>query len=110
MAYPKVESVAPLPGKRLRVTFSSGVSKVYNCAPLLKSEPFAPLKSDAFFAKARPAHGGYGIVWNDEVDLSESELWLRGKAERTASPRPKDAARKSPGRTTGRRRRASVSA
>jgi hypothetical protein len=21
---------------------------------------------------------GYGIVWNDELDLSESELWING--------------------------------
>ncbi len=106
MTYPKVESVAPLPGKRLRVTFVSGVSKVYDCAPLLSSEPFAPLKSDAFFGRARPADGGYGVVWSDEVDLSESELWLHGKAERDASPSPQEAARKSPGRS----RSASVSA
>ncbi|HUT35160.1 MAG TPA: DUF2442 domain-containing protein [Planctomycetota bacterium] len=81
MTYPRVESVTPLPGKRLRVTFSSGVRKVYDCAPLLKSEPFAPLENDAFFAHVRPADGGYGVVWSDEVDLSESELWLHGKEE-----------------------------
>jgi len=23
---------------------------------------------------------GYGISWNDEIDLSESELWLNGEA------------------------------
>jgi len=109
MVYPRVQSVTPLPGKRLRVTFSSGVSKVYDCAPLLKSEPFAPLKNDAFFARVRPAQGGYGVVWNDEVDLSESELWLHGKPERTVSRRPRSAAHKSPGRTTARRHHASVS-
>lgn len=81
MGYPRVQSVTLLPGKRLRVTFSSGVCKVYDCTPLLKSEPFAPLKSEAFFRRAHPAHGGYGVVWNDEVDLSESELWLYGKVE-----------------------------
>jgi hypothetical protein len=24
--------------------------------------------------------GGYGISWSDSIDLSESELWLNGKA------------------------------
>ena len=80
MEYPKVKSVAPLPRKRLRVTFTSGLSKVYDCRPLLKTGPFAPLKSDPFFARVRPAEGGYGVVWSDEVDLSECELWLHGKA------------------------------
>lgn len=23
--------------------------------------------------------GGYGISWNDNVDLSENELWINGK-------------------------------
>ena len=88
MVHPRVLSVTPLPGKRLRVAFSSGVTKVYDCNPLLKAEPFAPLKSDAFFAHVRPAEGGYGVVWSNEVDLSESDLWLRGKLEPIASRRP----------------------
>ncbi|MBM4038309.1 MAG: DUF2442 domain-containing protein [Planctomycetes bacterium] len=81
MTYPRVETVEALPGKRLRVTFSSGVRKVYDCTPLLESVPFTPLRSDAFFRRVQTAHGGYGVVWSDDVDLSESELWLRGKAE-----------------------------
>jgi len=103
MAYPKVQSVAPLPGRRLRVTFTSGVSKVYDCKPLLKAAPFAPLKSDAFFARGRPAQGGYGVVWSDEVDLSESELWLHGKAEQRASPHRRGATGKSPARPARKR-------
>jgi hypothetical protein len=87
MVYPRVISVTPLRGKRLRVAFSSGVSQVYDCNPLLNAEPFAPLKSYAFFARVRPAEGGYGIVWSDEVDLSESEMWLHGKVERIPQPR-----------------------
>jgi len=98
MVYPRVQSVTPLPEKRLRVTFACGVSKVYDCKPLLKADPFAPLRSDAFFARVRPAEGGYGVAWSDEVDLSESELWLHGKAERAARPRPRDAARRPPRR------------
>jgi hypothetical protein len=98
MVYPKVLSVTPLPGKRLRVVFASGVSKVYDCKPLLKAAPFAPLKSDAFFARARPAQGGYGVVWSDEVDLSESELWLHGTTEQTASSHRRGATGKSPAR------------
>jgi hypothetical protein len=109
MVYPGVQSVTPLPGKRLRVTFTSGKSKVYDCTPLLKKEPFAPLRNGAFFANVRPAHGGYGVVWNDEVDLSESELWLHGKTERAVSPGRRNATGKSPNRPAGKRLQESVS-
>ena len=33
------------------------------------------LKNDAFFKTVKTDAGGYGISWNDDVDLSEYELW-----------------------------------
>ena len=61
------------------VTFSTGEKKNYDCAPLLKKEAFFDLKNDAVFYSVHKGAGGYGVVWNDEIDLSESELWLHGK-------------------------------
>ena len=76
--YPKVKSVTPLPGKQLRVTFVTGDTKVYDCTPLLNEPPFYPLLDDAFFNNVHVDGTGYGIIWNDNVDLSESELWIHG--------------------------------
>ena len=76
--YPKVRSVAALPNRRLKVTFVSGEVKIYNCAPLIAEDAFYPLKDEAFFKNVRVDSTGYGISWNDDVDLSESELWIRG--------------------------------
>jgi len=81
-----------LPGKRLRVSFSTGAVKIYDCTPLLSDEPFAVLRDDGFFRNVHADDSGYGVSWTDEVDLSESELWLNGVAEpaaeeeRTAAP------------------------
>lgn len=33
------------------------------------------------FRNVRVDSRGYGIVWNDDLDLSESELWLNGVDE-----------------------------
>ncbi len=44
--YPKVESVSPLPGKKLRVVFRGGDVRVYDCNPLLGEPAFAPLRKD----------------------------------------------------------------
>lgn len=77
--YPKVKSVTPLSGKQLLVTFTTGDTRIYDCAPLLKEFAFVPLKDDAFFRNVHVDQTGYGVVWNDNVDLSESELWINGK-------------------------------
>ena len=78
MKIPKVHSVKPLDGKRLEVRFTNGVEKVYDCKNLLDLEMFQPLKNETFFRSITVDPGGYGVSWNDRVDLSEYELWVNG--------------------------------
>jgi hypothetical protein len=80
ISFPKVEAVKPLSGKRLSVRFVGGERKVYDCHPLLKQEAFSDLQNESLFRQVKVDSGGYGISWNDRIDLSESELWLKGKA------------------------------
>ena len=80
-SYPKVAAVQPLPGRRLRVRFSNGRSSVYDCSSLLADSAFCRLADEAFFRNVHADPHGFGVVWNDEVDLSESELWIHGTAE-----------------------------
>ncbi len=77
--YPRVESVKPTSGKRLLVTFTGGVRKVYDCTPLLANAPFKPLTKEAVFRGVKADPHGYGVVWSDDIDLAESELWDRGR-------------------------------
>lgn len=77
--YPKIHSVKPLPKKQLEVTFSSGEKKIYDCSQLLGETTFFSLNNDAVFNNVQVEGGGYGISWDDYMDLSESELWLNGK-------------------------------
>ena len=81
VVFPKIEAVTPLPDKKLLVRFVVGEEKVYDCRPLVTQEPFSALKNDSFFRQVKVDVGGYGVSWNDHVDLSESELWLHGKAK-----------------------------
>ncbi len=76
--YPKVKAVRPLAGKRLLVEFDNGATKVYDCTPLLDGEVFAPLRSEALFRRVRADDHGYAVIWTDEIDLAESELWING--------------------------------
>lgn len=76
---PRILSVAAISDTELLVGFEGGVEKVYDCTRLLSRPQFALLKTPAFFRAVRADPGGYGISWNDELDLSEYELWTNGE-------------------------------
>ena len=78
MNVPRIKSVTSLKGRRLLVTFVNGVQKVYDCQRILNLDRFQLLKHDAFFEAVTGDPGGYGVSWNDEMDLSEYELWNNG--------------------------------
>ncbi|MFV9507489.1 MAG: DUF2442 domain-containing protein [Oscillochloridaceae bacterium umkhey_bin13] len=76
-------SVQPLPKRQLLVTFSNQQQKLYDCQGLLAHDRFQLLHTDAFFNAATVDPGGYGISWNDDMDVSADELWQRGSAYNT---------------------------
>ena len=80
MSVPKIESVTPLADRQLLVKSVNGVDKTYDCKQLLGLERFQLLGNEAFFRSVKVDSGGYGISWNDDVDLSEHELWTNGNA------------------------------
>ena len=81
----KIKNVFPLPEYKLSIQFSEGITKLYDIKPLFETMPsFRTLeKSPELFAGVRVDTGGYGIVWNDELDLSWDELWENGKTVKT---------------------------
>lgn len=76
----KVKSVSPLDELRLCVSFAEGITKIYDIAPLAKLwKPFEQLALDpALFNSVSVDTGGYGVIWNDDLDLSSDELWENG--------------------------------
>jgi hypothetical protein len=45
---------------------------------------FFTIQNDALFKTVKVDPGGYGVSWNDEIDLGEYELWMNGKVISTA--------------------------
>ena len=75
MEIPQIITVQPQEDKTLLVKFANGVEKIYDCKQILQLEAFRLLRNEAFFKAVKVDQGGYGISWNDDVDLSEHELW-----------------------------------
>lgn len=76
---PRIRAVKTMGRVQLLVTFENDVQKIYDCKHLLSRPRFHLLATPAFFKAARVDSGGYGISWNDNMDLSEYELWTNGK-------------------------------
>ena len=75
----KIKNVSPLPEYKLSVQFAEGVTKIYDVKPLFQKIPaFKSLESNNDFGGVYVDVGGYGIIWNDELDLSCDELWDNG--------------------------------
>lgn len=76
----KVKSVSPVEDCKLIIQFTDGVTKLYDVSQLFNKIPdFSTLKKNPRkFADVSVDTGGYGIIWNDELDLSCDELWEHG--------------------------------
>lgn len=77
----KVKEVEPLQNYVLLVTFENGVKKYYDLNPSFKKwKVFCDLINiSGLYNNVKVDAGGYGISWNDNIDLSSNELWENGK-------------------------------
>ena len=76
----KVKNVKPLENYILKITFQNNLIKYYNVSNLFnKWSVFQNLMNiTGLFEQVKVDPGGYGISWNDEIDLSCDELWENG--------------------------------
>ena len=81
----KIKSVKPLENYILLVTFENGKQKHYDINPLFdKWTVFKDLINVyGLYKNVKVDNGGYGISWNDNIDLSCNELWDNGTEVKT---------------------------
>lgn len=80
----RVKEVTPLEDMYLSVLFVNGVRKKYDVKQLFNDfgYMFLPLKDNpALFKNVHVDCGGCGISWNEDIDISECELWENGIEE-----------------------------
>ena len=78
----KIKSVNVLENMLLEVEFENGTCKIYNLRQLLKKRPeFARLEESSFIKNVVVDAGGYGVSWNEDIDISCNELWENGEVK-----------------------------
>ena len=80
MICPKIQSATAVGNHTLVIEFNNKLRRSYDITPLLEREMFAPLKNPDFFKTVQIEQGGYAVVWNSSIDISEYELWIHGEA------------------------------
>lgn len=81
----KVKNVNALPDFKLSVQFAEGVTKIYDVSKLFeKYSFFKPLQDNPeLFGGVAVDVGGYGVIWNDDIDISCDELFANGEVVQT---------------------------
>lgn len=80
----KIKNVTALPDYKISIQFSEGITKIYNVKELIEKNPmFKNLKNEKLFYDVEVDVGGYGITWNDDIDISCDELYEKGETIET---------------------------
>ncbi len=77
----RVNNVKAIDNFILEIVFQDDTRKYYDVAPLFLKWPiFNDLKNiKGLFKNVQVDIGGYGIFWNEKIDLSCNELWENGR-------------------------------
>jgi len=83
----KVSGVEALDNYNLKVKFECGTIKIYNVCPMFdKHSIFNELKKNSLFQAVYVDSAGYGVIWNEHIDLACNELWYKGKEIHNQNP------------------------
>lgn len=76
----KIKSVKPMENFTLYVEFQNGTEKTYDMRNLYPIFPqFEIFEADEeLFNQVQVDIGGYGISWNDDLDLAAEDIWENG--------------------------------
>lgn len=76
----KIKNVTPLKDFKLSIQFAEGLTKIYDMKKLIENNKiFAELKDINLFNSVEVDIGGYGVIWNDDIDISCDELFENSK-------------------------------
>ena len=72
----KVKDVFPYTDLNILIVFENGITKKYNVTQLFEQfDWYKQLENPDIFNLVKVEPGGYGVSWNEDIDISEDELW-----------------------------------
>ena len=76
----KIKKVLAKENLIIEVEFDDKTRKIYDVKKVInKWSIFENLKDEELFKKVKIDVGGYGISWNEDIDLSCEEIWQNGE-------------------------------
>lgn len=84
----RLKDIKPLREYMLLATFYDDTVKIYDVKPLFtRIDAFSSLQTTPkLFEQVKVDVGGFGICWNDEIDLSCDEIWDNGNLYDRSTP------------------------
>jgi len=80
MKVPRMVGVCPVDDMNIIVTFDGDIKKKYDIKRLFDKFPiFRELQNEELFKRVIVDVGGFGVVWNEYIDLSRYEIWENGE-------------------------------
>ena len=78
--YHRIAAVKPLDGLEIEAVFRDGSVRRFDIQPLLERHPaFHALRDlPGLFSLVHVDAGGYGIAWNENLDLNAEDIWSDG--------------------------------
>lgn len=74
----KIKKVYPKENYTLICEFENGIKKKYDLKQLMEKYSIFKRLDKELFNKVIVDSGGYGISWNEEIDLAAEEIWENG--------------------------------
>ena len=80
MTFHRLRNITPLDDNILLAEFEDGTLKHYDVKPLKDKLPVFEMLDyvPGLFEQARVDSGGYGVIWNSELDLAAEEIYCNG--------------------------------
>ena len=71
--YKFARSALALPGFKLKIIFTNGEVKIYDCNPLFQYKVYEPLKNIGLFQNVKVRDGV--VCWNSSIDIAPEKLY-----------------------------------
>ena len=71
--YVSAKLAKPIDNNRIEVTFTNGISGIFDCTPYISDPFWSRLSEPSFFMQVR-VEGGT-LTWPNDIDIAPEEVW-----------------------------------